>query len=73
MKCTEAIIQRALCPMMHLTQQRLCDPELIILFDLAVTSNLTLPHSAIVYWPAGGTLHLTALASFLLAFAKEIK
>lgn len=49
MKHTEVIIPCAFCPIMHLTQQWLCEPEVIILFDLVVTFNLKLPYSAVVY------------------------
>lgn len=76
MKCTEETIQCALYPIMHRTQQQqLCDPELIILFDLVLTSNLALPHSATLYQPAEGfTLHSLFFFLFSLAlFTKEVK
>lgn len=38
--------------MSHNAQQSLFDPEVIILFYLVETSDLSLPHSATVYYPA---------------------
>lgn len=40
MKFTEVIIWCALCRIKHVSQQWLCEPTLIILFNLVVTSNL---------------------------------